>query len=57
MGVEEILNFASDNGMSIIIMLYFLYKDYKFNESILQVLGEVKEVLASLQAWHMAETK
>lgn len=57
MGIEEMVNLAVNNGMSVIIIAYFLYKDYKFNEQILNVLGEVKEVLSALQTWHQAEGK
>lgn len=55
--MEEMVNLIVSNGMSVVIIAYFLYKDYKFNESILNVLGEVKEVLASLKTWHEAESK
>lgn len=44
-------------GMSIVIIAYFLYKDYKFNDQLLQVLGEVKEVLAELRTWHESEER
>ena len=50
--MEEMVNLVVSNGMSVVIIAYFLYKDYKFNEQILNVLGEVKEVLSSLQTWH-----
>lgn len=50
--MEEIVNLFVSNGMSVAIIIYFLYKDYKFNEQILSVLSEVKEVLASLNTWH-----
>lgn len=52
MEMEEIVNLFVSNGMSVAIIIYFLFKDYKFNEQILSVLSEVKEVLASLNAWH-----
>lgn len=57
MGFEQIVEIVLNNGMSVAIILYFLYKDYKFNDSILKVLGEVKEVLSSLKTWHEAEGK
>lgn len=50
--MEEMVNLMVSNGMSVVIIAYFLYKDYKFNDQIVQILGEVKEVLASLQTWH-----
>lgn len=50
--MDEMVNLMVSNGMSVVIIAYFLYKDYKFNDQIVQILGEVKEVLASLQTWH-----
>lgn len=47
--MEELVNLIVSNGMSVCIIAYFLFKDYKFNEQILQVLGEMKEVLATLK--------
>lgn len=50
--LEEIVNLFVSNGMSVAIIIYFLYKDYKFNDQIVQVLTEVREVLAALQTLH-----
>lgn len=50
--MEEIVNLIMNNGLSVVLVGYFIFKDYKFNEQILNVLGEVKEVLASLNTWH-----
>lgn len=57
MGFDQIIEMALSNGMSVAIIIYFLYKDYKFNDSILKVLGEVKEVLASLKTFHEQEDR
>lgn len=46
MTFEALVNFIVQNGMSVVIIGYFLFKDYKFNEQILDVLGELKEVMA-----------
>ena len=53
--MEDIVNLFVQNGMSVAIIIYFLFKDYKFNEQILNVLQEVREVLSSLQTWHAKE--
>ena len=62
--MEEMVNLIVSNSMAVVIIAYFLYKDYKFNQSILnalaemsEVLGGVKEVLAALQVWHAKEDK
>ena len=57
MSFDQIVEVVLNNGMSVAIILYFLYKDYKFNDSILKVLGEVKEVLSSLKTYHEVEGK
>ena len=53
--MEEIVNLIVSNGMSVVIIAYFLFKDYKFNGQILDVLGEVKDVLTALKTWHEAD--
>lgn len=53
--MQEIAELVTTYGMATVIMIYFLYKDYKFNDSILQVLGEVKEVLTELKTRHASE--
>ena len=60
MGMEEIVNLATQAGLSVVIILYFLYKDYKFNENIITVLNEVKcpccgECLIGPETLEMAE--
>lgn len=53
--MEEMVNLIVSNGMSVVIIAYFLFKDYKFNGQILDVLGEVKDVLTALKTWHEAD--
>lgn len=55
MSFAEIIKLIAENGTSVILMAYFLLKDWKFNENILKVLGETKEVLAKLEMWHEKE--
>lgn len=55
--MEEMVNLITSNGMAIVIIAYFLYKDYKFNDQIINVLSEVKDVLTALKTWHEAEDK
>ena len=47
--MEEIIQLITSYGMSVVIIGYFLYKDYKFNESIIDVLSEVRDVLIILK--------
>lgn len=53
--MDEIINLAMTNGLASAIVIYFLYKDYKFNDQILHVLSEVQKVLAVLETWHAKE--
>lgn len=48
--MEEIVNIIVSNGMAVAIVAYFLFKDYKFNGQIIDVLGEIKEVLAVVRS-------
>lgn len=53
--MEEMVNLIVSNGMSVVIIGYFLFKDYKFNDKIVSVLGEISEVLAALKTIHGKE--
>lgn len=55
--MEELVNLVMNNGIGIVLVAYFIYKDYKFNESMLNVLGEIRVVLSALNTWHAAENK
>lgn len=50
--MESFVNLIVTNGMSVVIIAYFLFKDYKFNQQIIDVLGEMKDVLTELKGWH-----
>lgn len=55
MTIAEIVKLAVDNGLTVILMGYFLVKDWMFNNKFLLVLDEIKQVLAELKAWHSIE--
>lgn len=48
--MENIIDLIVTNGTGVVLLAYFLYKDWKWNASITNVLGEIKEVLAELRA-------
>lgn len=50
--MEEIVNLIMNTGLSAVLVGYFIFKDYKFNQQILDVLAEMREVLACLKTWH-----
>lgn len=53
--MEAIAQAITNYGFSVVLLAWMIYKDYKFNDSILSILAEVKEVLAELRTWHNAE--
>lgn len=53
--MEQIINLIINNGMSVVLVAYFIFKDYKFNQQTISVLGEIKEVLACLKTYHAKE--
>lgn len=57
MAIEELTSLIMNNGLSVVLVGYFIFKDYKFNQQILDVLGEMKEVLACLKTFHGVDEK
>lgn len=53
--MEEIAQIVSNYGMSVVLLAWMIYKDYKFNENILAVLDKINVVLAKLETWHNVE--
>ena len=47
--MEKIVELVVCNGMSVVIIAYLLYKDYKFNDSIIKLLGELKDVMVMVK--------
>lgn len=44
--MENIVNLIITNGMAVVIVAYFIFKDYKTTGQMLNVLSEIREVLA-----------
>ena len=44
--MEQIINLIVNNSVAVVIVGYFIFKDYKTTSQMLSVLGEIKEVLA-----------
>lgn len=43
--MNELINMIVTNGVAVVIVAYFLYKDYKFNEQLIDLMQEIREVL------------
>lgn len=48
-GIENIVNLAMNSGMSIFITVYFLYRDWKYQGQLINLMGNVSSVLADLK--------
>lgn len=44
--MQDLINLIVQNGLAVVIIAYFLFKDYKFNEQLINLMGEIKETLA-----------
>lgn len=53
-GIVEIIQ---NTGFAVVLMAYFLIKDWKFNQQILDTLGAINTMLNKLEIWHASETK
>lgn len=45
---EALVNVAMNNGMAIVVTLYFLYRDWKFNSTLLETMTSLKETVTNL---------
>lgn len=57
MDMNAIVQLVTTNGMGVVLLAYFIYKDYKFNTNILSVLDKMNVILAKLETWHTSEEK
>lgn len=55
--MEEIAQVISNYGISVVLLAWMIYKDYKFNAQILACLDKINTILAKLETWHNAEEK
>lgn len=57
MEFDTLVKLVFEHGTAIAIIAYFLYKDWKTTDQIIQTLQSIKEVLAELKTWHASEDK
>lgn len=53
--MEAIAQALTNYGFSVVLLAWMIYKDYKFNENIINVLDKIEVVLAKLETWHSKE--
>lgn len=48
-GIEQIINTIITNGTAVVIVAYFIFKDYKQTGQIINVLSELRELMAVIK--------
>lgn len=46
--IEQIVNLAMNSGMSIMITVYFLYRDWKYQGQLISLMSNISSVLSNL---------
>ena len=49
MSVQDIVNLVINNGSSLVILAYFIYKDNKFNEKLLLLCDRVNSLIEYIE--------
>lgn len=47
--MEEIVNLIMTNGFGVVLLAYFIFKDYKFNQQIINIMDKVTDVLGDVK--------
>ena len=47
--MENIINLIVNNGVAIVVVGYFLFTNYKFNENLIKTLTEITVTLEDIQ--------
>ena len=47
--MENIINLIVNNGIAVVVVGYFLYTNYKFNENLIKTLTEITLTLKDIQ--------
>ena len=47
--MENIINLIVNNGVAIVVVGYFLFTNYKFNENLIKTLTEITVTLKDIQ--------
>lgn len=46
--MNEIINMIVNNGVAVVIVAYFIYRDNKWNNTLVETLAEIKTTLQSM---------
>lgn len=47
--MNEMINMIVNNGVAVVIVAYFIYKDNKFNDTLVKSLTEITTTLKTMQ--------
>lgn len=47
--INQILQMVKEFGVTILVVGYFIFKDYKFNSVLLELMGRVNDTLDKLE--------
>lgn len=53
--MNELVALLMTNGIGVVLIAYFIFKDWKFNDNIIAVLNKMNDVLVRLESWHEKE--
>lgn len=53
--MENIVNLIITNGVGVVLIAYFIYRDYKFSDKISASLDSIRDVLTVLKTYHGEE--
>lgn len=45
MTITDIVNLFVNNGVAIAVIVYFMFRDYKFNQNMVELLTSIKTLL------------
>lgn len=49
MGVNDIVNLIINSSTSVVIIAYFIFRDYKWNTKLIETLTKIETILDSMQ--------
>ena len=47
--MNDIVNLIVNNGLAVVVVAYFLYRDYKFQVSLNQTMQELKDIVINVK--------
>ena len=48
--MNDIVNLIVNNGLAVVVVAYFLFRDYKFQVSLSQTMQELKDIITEVKA-------